>query len=443
MRIIALVIVTSVSLLGRAQNVNNNIGFEKEYSWNQVKEKARAEKKYIFVDCYATWCKPCKLMDLNVFSNDTVSEFLNKYFISVRMQIDSTNSDSESVRRFRTVAREFESKYKIKELPSYLFFSSDGQVVHKEVGGKNVSQFLNILKDAINANKQMYSKLKKWQEQNVPIAELPVLAEELRKNGEDSFAFAVVKDYVGNYLYKKSEETLLTKENLFFFQKYEQALSSKDKIFQFYINKPGKIDSIIGYKGFTKERINKIITKEEITPQLIQATNDGKTPNWERIHRRIRKKYGPDLAFENVINTKIRWFKERKDGKGYVKSLMTLWNAQKKEFQTYGSLYLNNAAWAVCVYSENKQELNTALLWINLALSEEMKPSAGMLDTKANILYKLGYKNEAISIEEDVVKLAVENYKKAYDKVYAKRLINRFQNIVDIMKMGKPVELSD
>ncbi len=36
------------------------IHFENGLSWEQIKEKAKAEHKYIFVDCYATWCGPCK-----------------------------------------------------------------------------------------------------------------------------------------------------------------------------------------------------------------------------------------------------------------------------------------------------------------------------------------------------------------------------------------------
>jgi thiol:disulfide interchange protein len=45
---------------------SKGIRFEHGLSWAQVKEKAKAENKYIFMDCYATWCGPCKAMDKNV-----------------------------------------------------------------------------------------------------------------------------------------------------------------------------------------------------------------------------------------------------------------------------------------------------------------------------------------------------------------------------------------
>ena len=38
------------------------IMFEPTRSWKKIVEKARSENKLIFVDCYADWCGPCKMM---------------------------------------------------------------------------------------------------------------------------------------------------------------------------------------------------------------------------------------------------------------------------------------------------------------------------------------------------------------------------------------------
>ena len=46
------------------------IHFEDGVSWQHVQQKAKAEDKYIFVDCYATWCGPCKQMDKKVCANE-------------------------------------------------------------------------------------------------------------------------------------------------------------------------------------------------------------------------------------------------------------------------------------------------------------------------------------------------------------------------------------
>ncbi len=66
------------------------IAFEEGLSWQQVKEKALAANKHIFLDIFATWCGPCKQMDKQVYPNDTVGRFMNARFISVKVQMDST-----------------------------------------------------------------------------------------------------------------------------------------------------------------------------------------------------------------------------------------------------------------------------------------------------------------------------------------------------------------
>ena len=43
--------------------------------WEQIKQKAKQENKYIFIDAYTTWCGPCKMMDEYVYANDSESNF--------------------------------------------------------------------------------------------------------------------------------------------------------------------------------------------------------------------------------------------------------------------------------------------------------------------------------------------------------------------------------
>ncbi len=83
-----------------AQKQNADISFERGLTWHQIQVKAKAENKFIFVDCYATWCGPCRLMDKNVFTNSEVANYLNNNFISVKVQMDKTASDDEDVKRW-------------------------------------------------------------------------------------------------------------------------------------------------------------------------------------------------------------------------------------------------------------------------------------------------------------------------------------------------------
>ena len=59
---------------GTAQN--REIKFE-QGNWAGILEKAKKENKIIYLDCYTTWCGPCKWMAKNVFTNDTAADFYN------------------------------------------------------------------------------------------------------------------------------------------------------------------------------------------------------------------------------------------------------------------------------------------------------------------------------------------------------------------------------
>src|SRR5687767_3874663 len=91
-------------------------------NWQEVLKKAKKENKYIFVDCYATWCKPCKQMDKDVYANDSVGDFLNAKFIAVKVQMDSTKGDNEFTRSWYKTAKEMRTAYRVAEYPTFLFF---------------------------------------------------------------------------------------------------------------------------------------------------------------------------------------------------------------------------------------------------------------------------------------------------------------------------------
>ena len=49
-------------------------------SYNEAFAKARKENKYFFIDCFTTWCGPCKMMAANTFTDDSVGRFFNLFY---------------------------------------------------------------------------------------------------------------------------------------------------------------------------------------------------------------------------------------------------------------------------------------------------------------------------------------------------------------------------
>lgn len=65
-----------------------SITFEVSRSWTKAVKKAKAEGKLIFVDCYASWCGPCKELATEVFTQDKVADFFNEHFVNVRLDME-------------------------------------------------------------------------------------------------------------------------------------------------------------------------------------------------------------------------------------------------------------------------------------------------------------------------------------------------------------------
>ena len=82
-------LVLGISLLGIATvNGQGGVSFIKDKPWEEVLKLAAAEDKLIFMDAYTTWCGPCKKMDRQVFPLESVGNFYNDKFISVKMDME-------------------------------------------------------------------------------------------------------------------------------------------------------------------------------------------------------------------------------------------------------------------------------------------------------------------------------------------------------------------
>lgn len=110
------------------------IKFEKWLSWKEIQDKARQENKYIFIDCYATWCSPCHYMTRNIFPLEAVGNYMNAHFISVKVQMDTTEYDNDDTQKWYADADVFRKKYLINVYPTYLYFNPKGELVEKAEG---------------------------------------------------------------------------------------------------------------------------------------------------------------------------------------------------------------------------------------------------------------------------------------------------------------------
>lgn len=382
------------------------IRFENESSWTAIIEKARASGKYIFLDCYATWCVPCKAMDREVYAKDEVGEYFNEQYISVKVQMDTGKNDNSTTRNWYQTAREIQTRYKVNSFPTYLFFSSNGTLVHEAVGYKPAGQFLSIGRDAIDTSKQFHFLVSKYMKGERNYAVMPYLARYSLSLGLNDLANKFSKDYVENYLNRLNRDQIYTKENLEFMASFVQ--SSMEVSFSFFYKNGQQVDKILNRPGFSRKVVDRIITKEEITPALLVAKDKSKEPEWSFIEKKINHGFGEIYVEKNLTDAKVRWYRFKKDWKLFTKNSIRLIEKSipdtAADFET--CYIINNLLWdAVFVHGEDKEDFDKGIRRMKLIV-DAYPDDAAYLDTYANILYKSGRKQEGIAAEEKAILLS-------------------------------------
>src|SRR5262245_37739638 len=91
---------------------------ESHLSFQEARDKAAADGKFLVVDAMATWCGPCKMMDRNTWSDGRVASWINERAIFVKLDVDK---DQASARELR-----------IEAMPTVILFK-DGKELKRSV----------------------------------------------------------------------------------------------------------------------------------------------------------------------------------------------------------------------------------------------------------------------------------------------------------------------
>ena len=89
----------------------------------------------VFVDNYASWCGPCKVMD-RVFNEDQVGDYFNQHFINVKVDMEGSQGD------------DMLHDYGVVWLPTLLIIKGDGEVVSKIDRLVTGAELIEIARDA-------------------------------------------------------------------------------------------------------------------------------------------------------------------------------------------------------------------------------------------------------------------------------------------------------
>jgi len=379
-------------LLLQLESYAQGVKFENGSDWKQILAKARSENKYVFVDCYATWCGPCKAMDRDVYPDEAVGRNVNDKFIAVKMQMDTSDKDDQAIKNGYASSHFLMAEYKVLAFPTFLFFSPDGTLVHRGVGYKKSEDFLDMSDAALNPDKQFYSVLNRYKSGKLTPKECGDFANAATHLGEKQLGTEAAHVYMDKYLFTlKDKELFASKDNLDFIETY--ANSTTDKGFKLFWKDSAKINSLLGANVAQKKCIMLIVTSDVIP--LVEKTKG--TPDWTAIEKQETKKYGNLGKIATLQERLIRTY-NLKDWEAFG----VAYKAYYENVGEFNVFYVNGFAWDLFEHTNDQSVLLVAM---KVMARYKNKENPEEVDTYANLLYKTGQKDQAIEWEQKAVEL--------------------------------------
>lgn len=366
-----LLLFVGISIFGQG------IKFEND-SFKNLLERAKKENKIIFMDAYASWCGPCKMMDKQVFTQAEVGSTFNDIFINTKFDMEKGEG--------LAIAQ----KYGVRAFPTYLFIDGNGEVVYRGTGYYDVPEFIKIAKDAQNpAMKLSYLREKFNAGSTNP---------ELLNSVMTAFAYSEpeLAEKAAQKYFEVKKNQPLTKEDLqrlFAFTKNANSPLYKELISR----KPELI------KLMPADQYNKIIQGYQLNSIMQNAFNkETKTIDEKKFLAEAGKFMTKGEAQESLLKVKMTLAFRMKKIAEYEKLALSYYKDGNDE--KFSSAELNEVAWNFFENITEKSSLIKAVSWAEQSIKKNEEYAN--LDTLANLYFKIGDKVNAKLIAEKALEIA-------------------------------------
>jgi len=284
----------------------------RDLSFEEALRSAKQENKMLFIDCYTSWCFPCKFIAARIFPLDTVGTFFNEKFVSIKLDMEEPESLS------------LNSNYTVTAYPTFLIFSSEGALINKLVGtSRSAKEWLDRINEAIDKGNYIDSLRKLYYyDKNLTTAD--ELIEAYRDiDYKEGVAYLLNEKYksTNSDVTFPTEAIILASSNILdptiplFISIYKQSIASNDSISNMY-NKLytnsfntlygkyllGRIEynreKIVQLNSLYIELINKRSDLCSHYPQIIELHKEG---NYENISKYITNEM-KEVSSANIFN---------------------------------------------------------------------------------------------------------------------------------------------
>jgi len=353
------------------------------YVWNENSLDEIINKnddKIILVDFETDWCVWCDRLDKDTYTDERVMEFAEQNLISIK--IDAEKNDGPEQKK----------KYRVRGYPTILLLDPSGNELDRIVGYRPPKEFLEELiriKGGENTLTDLLAQHRRKLE-DYPI-QLSLSKKFISLNLPDS-----ARKHLDNvYSYQQNKSQLDFSISLKLSQMYYQIGPldrSIDLLEEIIGSGIDSSDTAYFYRLLYKARKNSDIDELYEYVNLSENVERKKQSYWQMIRILKKQKKNPELEADFYLK------------------VIALYDSDYK----YLASLLNSFAWRM---TELEKNLDLALEKIDLAL--EFGEDIRILDTKAEVLWKLGLTEEALK----VIKKCIE---RDPNKKYYKDQKNKF-----------------
>lgn len=298
--------------------------------------KAKKENKIVFIDAYAAWCGPCKMMERNIFTKKSVSDYYNANFVNARFDMEKGEG------------RDIAAKYGVRSYPTYLFLNGDGELISQNMGYMEESPFLAMAKEVNSPNnkkgslKDRFAKGEKDPEFLINIIKL---------NSSTDFEFA--KKASERYFENKKKTEELSKDDvsyLLFFLK-----SVEDPNYKVFIDRKSEIIKFLPENTYTE--FGNQLKLSKIAEESLDLQN--KRINDEYFLKNAEPLVGKDEARRRLNQIKLGYYEQNGNFAEYEKTALEYY----KNSDSFDTNELLKTAWVFSDNVKTQVSLKKAVEW--------------------------------------------------------------------------------
>ncbi len=372
------IFISALILLTSTQTFATGIDFHHELTFQQALDLAKKEGKLVFIDCYTSWCGPCKRLASTVFTDSTVGVFFNNNYINVKFDMEKEEGPSIATR------------YQVTAYPTLLWLDGNGSIKNKVIGGTDPIGLINGGRSAAPPIPDMMLDMdKKYQSGTRDEAFMEEYLRLFRSSGRNyDMAF-------DEYL-KVAAAQSWPKTNI-------EAL-----VFDLTNGYPSAgIPLLLKYKNDLVAKYGEKPYNEKVTAIANGALTMAKNKTDEKILHEAT-----ELVKGNTADSKQEVAKMEMDyymSTGKVSDYDKYVSDYIKKFGSNDPKILSDVAWQYYIGTDDRKYLKKALDWAYKAVN--IKNSCTTNTTYAYLEYKLGNLSEATkACDYAIIKAKEENF---------------------------------